>query len=80
METETVQQPVITLYTTGCPQCKVLEKKLYASNFSFNIIPGAEDIRALGFLSAPILKVDDKCMTFKEACDFLDGEMINNVD
>ena len=62
---------MVTLYTIHCPQCNVIEKKLEKANIPFGIVEGIEPIRQLGFLSAPILKVEDKCMTFKEACEWI---------
>lgn len=65
----------ITLYTTHCPQCSVLEKKLKQEDLTFDIVEGEDEIRKLGFLAAPILVVDDKPMTFKQACDWIDEEL-----
>ncbi len=65
----------ITLYTTHCPQCSVLEKKLNQEELEFNIVEGEDEIRKLGFHTAPILVVDEKAMTFKQACDWIDEEL-----
>lgn len=61
----------ITLYTTHCPQCMVLEKKLNNASINYTTEENLEKIEELGFLAAPILKVDDKYMIFKEACDWI---------
>lgn len=63
----------IVLYTTGCPKCKVLEKKLELKNIQYDIITNEEEIRNTGFLSLPILKVDNKFMPFTEAISWVNG-------
>ena len=63
----------ITLYSTHCPMCNVLEKKLQIKGIDYDICTDIDEIRKLGFLSAPILKVDDEFYTFKEANIFLNS-------
>lgn len=63
----------ITLYTTHCPMCNVLEKKLNMMEIPFEINEDPNEIRKLGYLSAPILKVDEDTYTFKEACTWVDS-------
>lgn len=61
----------VILYTTHCPKCKILKKKLDEKNVTYEI---CEDVGAMtekGFLSAPMLEVDDKIMDFKMAVDFV---------
>jgi glutaredoxin len=64
----------ITLYTTGCPKCKILEKKLDAKNIVYKKVTNIEKIIMTGFLSSPILKVDDKFMPFTDAIYWVNGE------
>lgn len=61
----------VTLYSTGCPKCNVLEKKLQIAGIDFNI-EGAETMIEKGFESAPILDVDGEYMTFMEALKWID--------
>lgn len=61
----------VTLYSTGCPKCNVLEKKLQIAGIDFNI-EGAETMIEKGFESVPILEVDGKYMTFMEALKWID--------
>ena len=65
----------ITLYSTHCPMCNVLEKKLQMKNIEYDICTDIKEMRKLGFLSAPILKVDDDYYTFKEA-----NILLNNIE
>ena len=62
----------IILYTTHCPQCNVLEKKLEQAGVKYAVSEDVQELLKLGFMSAPILKVDDEIFTFKEACLWVD--------
>lgn len=68
----------VTLYTTHCPQCTVLEKKLQQANINYEINEDPEAIRALGYLAAPILVVDGNDMLFKDACIWIDSRKKDN--
>ena len=57
----------VTLYTTGCPQCKVLKAKLDSKGIAYNINESVDDMLALGVMSAPVLKVDNQVLKFADA-------------
>ena len=57
----------IILYTTHCPKCTVIEKKLKAKNIPFTEVDDVETMQALGFHSLPVLKVDDEILNFQQA-------------
>ena len=57
----------ITLYSTHCPRCNVLEKKLKENNIAYNLITDEDEIIKKGFMSVPILEVDGKIMNFSES-------------
>lgn len=57
----------IILYTTHCPKCLVLEKKLASKNIEFEEITDNELMLKKGFTMVPVLEVDGKIMNFKEA-------------
>lgn len=67
---------MITLYSTGCPRCKVLESALDAKNIAYKKITDEEEIINKGYLTIPILDVDGKAMTFPEAYNYV-KEMAN---
>ena len=50
----------IILYTTHCPQCNILEKKLQASGIEYTTSEDVQKMLELGFKSAPVLVVDDE--------------------
>ena len=62
---------MITLYSTGCSKCQVLEKKMLNDGIEFSISDNIDELIEKGFMSAPILKVDDKFLEFKDAIDWL---------
>lgn len=66
---------MVILYTTHCPRCNVLEKKLTQKGIEFKAKTDfdKEEMVKRGFASAPLLEVDGKIMAFSEA-----NEWINN--
>ena len=70
----------VTLYTTHCPLCRVLEAKLSAAGIEYKINEDMEDIKKLGYLSVPVLIVDGDDMNFKEACIWTDSMGEKNAD
>ena len=64
----------VTLYTTDCPQCSFLEAALKKMNVPFSVVKGADEILKRGFNSAPILEVDDKLMSFKDAVNWINQQ------
>lgn len=63
----------ITLYTTHCPQCEVLTKKLDSAGVEYAVCDDVDVMAEKGFLSAPILEVDGKSMVFKDAISWVNG-------
>lgn len=67
----------IILYTTNCPKCKVLEKKLENKNVEFEIVDNIDKVLEIadrfGIMSAPILEVNDNVMEFNKAVEFVDN-------
>ena len=62
---------MITLYTTGCPRCKVLEIKLTQAGLKFGVVNDPKKIIEMGFVTAPVMTVDGKPFGFKEAINYL---------
>lgn len=65
---------VITLYSTHCPRCNVLEKKLTSKNIKYVEVNDINIMEQKGIMSVPVLEVDGKMMSFTEANDW-----INNI-
>lgn len=63
------------LYTIDCPKCKVLEKKLNQKNIIYDICKDTEIMSKKQIIKLPMLEVDDRLLSFKEAVDY-----INNME
>lgn len=61
----------MTIYTTGCPKCRVLEKKLEQLGETYETVNDVQKVvevgRREGILSAPILERDGKFYDFTHA-------------
>ena len=61
----------IILYSTGCPKCKVFEKKMDSAALEFTIETDNEKVKdaceKLGTLSVPILEIDGRVYGFTDA-------------
>ena len=64
---------MITLYSTHCPKCNVLEKKLNIKKLKYTLVEDEDLMIEKGFLSAPMLEVDNQLFTFKEAIEWLEN-------
>ena len=63
----------VILYSTHCPRCNVLESKLKAKNIAYEEINDEDIMVNKGFLTIPILEVEDKVMDFKTANDWINA-------
>lgn len=66
----------IILYSTHCPKCNVIEKKLKQKNISYQEINDIEIIREKGYLTVPILEVDGLGMDFNTANNWINNSKI----
>lgn len=66
---------MVTLYSTHCPKCMVLEQKLKLKGIPFEVVDGTDMVvnygREHGIKSAPILDVDGKPYDFLQALGFV---------
>lgn len=60
------------LYSTNCPKCKILERKLLEKNIDYEKETDVDKMLALGISTAPILEVDGMgMMDFSDALKWL---------
>lgn len=64
----------IVLYSTHCPRCTVLEKKLQAKGIKFEVETSVDDMLSLGITQVPMLRVDDKLLNFAEANTWVNNQ------
>ena len=63
---------MVTLYSTGCPKCKVLKMKLQKKGIEYEENTDVEEMLAMGLKSAPVLRVDDNLLPFEKAVRWVD--------
>lgn len=61
----------VIFYSTGCPKCSVLKKKLDGKHIEYVENNSVEDMLAMGFDALPVLEVNGKIMEFKESIDWV---------
>lgn len=57
----------VVLYSTHCPRCLVLEKKLDEANIEYTLVEDACVMLDKGFSQAPVLEVDGEALDFGQA-------------
>lgn len=61
----------VILYTTHCPKCVILEKKLKDKNIDYIVVEEKSEIMKLGYMTVPLLKVDEQIMQYSEANNWI---------
>lgn len=62
---------MILFYTIDCPSCLILEKKLVAKQIDYVSIKDTEYMKKKGIEVLPVLEVDGKLLSFKEAVEWV---------
>lgn len=62
---------MIIMYTTHCPQCKVLEKMLNDKKIEYAQITDIDIMKSKGIQSVPYLEVEGKLKNFKESMEWI---------
>lgn len=63
----------IVLYSTGCPRCAVLEKKLEQLGIEFEKNTNLDEMIALDMKTSPMLRMNDRLMDFAAAVEWLNN-------
>lgn len=61
----------IILYSTGCPKCKVLKKKLEDKNVDYTENNDIEKMTELGIMQVPVLSINNELMSFTQAVEWI---------
>ncbi len=61
----------VILYSTHCPKCNILEKKLKEKNITYTEINDVNVMTEKGFITVPMLEVDGTVMDFKAASSWI---------
>lgn len=65
---------IYILYSTGCPKCEVLKKKLAGKGVQYTENNSVDEMLKLGIEAVPVLKVNDRLLDFKEAVDWVNKQ------
>lgn len=63
----------ITLYTTHCPKCTILQKKLEAKNIQFDVVQDVQIMKEKKIMSVPVLQVDGQVFDYYNAVKFVNS-------
>lgn len=63
----------VILYSTGCPKCKILEKKLDEKNIDHTYVDDIDLMLSMGMTATPMLDVDGELMDFNAAVKFVNN-------
>lgn len=66
---------MIKVYSTHCPRCMVIEKKLTQKGLNFEVVDDINLMREMGIQSTPMLQIDDQpLMKFEEANKWINSQ------
>ena len=68
---------MVVIYSTHCPKCSILEKKLKQANIEYTENNDVNAMLAKGMTSAPSLEVDGKLMGFTESVEWIKSQEVN---
>ena len=62
---------MVKMYTTHCPQCRVLEKLLIDKKIEFETVEDIELMKNKGIMSVPQLEIDGELMNMRRAMKWI---------
>ena len=63
-----------TLFSTGCPKCTILKKKLSQKGIEYTEINDTQQMINMGLQSVPWLEVDGQMMDFNQANQWINEQ------
>jgi glutaredoxin len=70
----------VTLYSTGCPKCAVLKKKLEEKGVSFSEFTDVDRMMEMDIQSVPMLYAEGELMDFAEAIGWINQYAASDAD
>ena len=58
---------MVTMYSTGCPKCRVLATKLEKAGVEFAVVDDIDLMKERGIEEVPVLDIDGQLMSFIDA-------------
>lgn len=62
------------LYSTGCPKCEVLKRKLGDKGISYIENNNVDEMLAMGIETVPVLKVDGELLSYTQAIKWINNK------
>lgn len=62
---------MIVLYSTGCPKCNILKKKLDLKKIKYDICEDTNIMLNKGIYEVPMLEIEGDLKTFLQAVDWI---------
>ena len=70
-------QKEIIFYSTHCPKCRILERKLNEKRIAYKEVNDIDTMKKLGIVSVPVLAVAGKLLQFGAAIDWVNQKEVN---
>ena len=67
----------VILYSTGCPNCKLLKKKLEQKGIAFTENTDKKQMISMNFVKVPVLEVNGERMDFSKANQWIHNQEDN---
>lgn len=67
-------EETVILYSTGCPRCSVLKKKLKEKGIKYTENNSVDEMLALGIMTVPVLGIGDELKNFTESVAWLNNQ------
>ena len=61
----------VILYSTGCPKCNILKKKLADAKIDYKVIEDIDVMESKGLKEVPWLEVDGNLMNFVDSSKWI---------
>jgi len=65
----------VILYSTGCPKCNILKKKLADAQIDYSIVEDVDVMLSMGLKDVPWLEVDGNLMNFVDSSKWINERM-----
>lgn len=66
----------VVLYSTGCPRCNVLKKKLAEKGIEFEECSDIDEMKELGITTVPMMRVSNDALDFVAAVQWVNAQEV----
>lgn len=65
---------MVVVYSTGCPKCQILKKKLEEKDIEFTECSDVQKMLGLGITTVPVMEIDGNLMDFKSSVEWVNNQ------